>query len=335
MTALKRSCGSMTCRGSGPCAGSPLAATTGSRCGRQTARASPFNPIVHGDLAIFWQPVEGTGTAERLTTPVGGTAHVPESWSPRGETLLFSVEAGSDAELWMVTLRDRTATPFGDIRSSTPIGAVFSPDGRVGGLRKRRARQANDLRATLSGDRGQVPTRRERCRHAVSRGLVTGWESALLQPKATGPRGGQRHDGADVRVRQLVTGAEAISVDSTGAATVVRHHARRQVRGAGHARGRIARHAQHAADAGGAQLVRRAPNARADEPVRTLTRIRCSLWASRRPPGKARGARIPGVCKRRATQPGGMHRRPQLRTPGSFENPPQPTPDRPCRVARH
>jgi hypothetical protein len=30
-------------------------------------------------------------------------------------------------------------------------------------------------------------------------------------------------------------------------------------------------------------------------------------------PGKARGARIPGVCKRRATQPGGMHRRPRWR----------------------
>jgi len=33
------------------------------------------------------------------------------------------------------------------------------------------------------------------------------------------------------------------------------------------------------------------------------------FWASRRPPGQARGARIPGVCKRRATQSGGMHRR--------------------------
>jgi hypothetical protein len=50
--------------------------------------------------------------------------------------------------------------------------------------------------------------------------------------------------------------------------------------------------------------------------LRQLCRLRAragisrSFWASRRPPGKARGARIPGVCKRRATQPGGMHRRP-------------------------
>ena len=83
-----------------------------------------------GDLAIFWQLVDGTGTAERLTTPVNGMAHVPESWSPRGEKLLFSVEKGSDAELWMFTLADRTTTPVADIRSSTPIGAAFSPDGR-------------------------------------------------------------------------------------------------------------------------------------------------------------------------------------------------------------
>ena len=45
--------------------------------------------------------------------------------------------------------------------------------------------------------------------------------------------------------------------------------------------------------------------------LRTLVGIGLSPWASRRPPGKARGARIPGVCKRRATQPGGMHRRPR------------------------
>ena len=31
----------------------------------------------------------------------------------------------------------------------------------------------------------------------------------------------------------------------------------------------------------------------------------CHLWVSRRPPSKARGARIPGVCKRRATMLGG------------------------------
>jgi Tol biopolymer transport system component len=35
-----------------------------------------------GDQAIFWQRADGTGVAERLTTPDKGTQHVPESWSP-------------------------------------------------------------------------------------------------------------------------------------------------------------------------------------------------------------------------------------------------------------
>jgi hypothetical protein len=45
--------------------------------------------------------------------------------------------------------------------------------------------------------------------------------------------------------------------------------------------------------------------------VRTRPGISVPFWASRRPPGEARGERIPGVCKRRATKPGGMHRRPE------------------------
>ncbi len=43
--------------------------------------------------------------------------------------------------------------------------------------------------------------------------------------------------------------------------------------------------------------------------VRTRSQIKAAVWASRRPHGKARGARIQSVCKRGATQPGGMHRR--------------------------
>ena len=83
-----------------------------------------------GDLAIFWQPADGVGTPERLTKPAPGEAHVPESWFPRGGTLLFSVAKGSDISLAMLSLRDRVVTPFGDVHSSTLPSAVFSPDGR-------------------------------------------------------------------------------------------------------------------------------------------------------------------------------------------------------------
>jgi serine/threonine-protein kinase len=83
-----------------------------------------------GDPAVFWQPADG-GTAERLTKPESGAAHVPESWSTNGDTLLFGVAKGSEVSLWTLSVRDRKATRFDDVRSSTfPTDAVFSPDGK-------------------------------------------------------------------------------------------------------------------------------------------------------------------------------------------------------------
>jgi hypothetical protein len=40
-----------------------------------------------------------------------------------------------------------------------------------------------------------------------------------------------------------------------------------------------------------------------------VSEIRCAPRVARRPDDKARGGRISGICDRRATQPGGMHRR--------------------------
>ena len=83
-----------------------------------------------GDAAIFWQAADGSVTTERLTTPTKGTSHVPESWSPRGDRLLYSVETQGDVALWVVSVQDRKAKPFGEVHSTTPIAATFSPDGR-------------------------------------------------------------------------------------------------------------------------------------------------------------------------------------------------------------
>jgi eukaryotic-like serine/threonine-protein kinase len=89
-----------------------------------------FQSDREGDLAIFWQAADGTGPAQRLTTPEPGTAHVPESWSPDGETLLFGVTKGADTSLSALALSDGRVQALGDIHSTTPTGAVFSPDGR-------------------------------------------------------------------------------------------------------------------------------------------------------------------------------------------------------------
>jgi Tol biopolymer transport system component len=83
-----------------------------------------------GDPAIFWQAVDGAGTADRLTGPERGASHVPESWSPKGDRLLFSVITGRGAALWTLTLQDRNAVHFTGLQSLNPAGAVFSPDGR-------------------------------------------------------------------------------------------------------------------------------------------------------------------------------------------------------------
>jgi eukaryotic-like serine/threonine-protein kinase len=82
-----------------------------------------------GDLAIFSQRADGAGAAERLTTPEKAAAHLPESWSAKGE-LLFTVTSGSESTLWTYSARDRTSRPVDSVRSSRqPTSAAFSPNG--------------------------------------------------------------------------------------------------------------------------------------------------------------------------------------------------------------
>jgi serine/threonine-protein kinase len=90
-----------------------------------------FQSDREGDKAIFWQRADGVGTAERLTTPEPGATHIPESWSsPNGERLSFTVAKGPSFSLWMLSLPDKKAEPYGQIQSRYPINSAFSPDGR-------------------------------------------------------------------------------------------------------------------------------------------------------------------------------------------------------------
>ena len=82
-----------------------------------------------GDLGIFWQRADGSGPAERLTTPDQGVSHAPESWSP-SDDLLFGVTKGSSVTLWAFSLRDKKAAQVAGVESRLPINAAFSPDGR-------------------------------------------------------------------------------------------------------------------------------------------------------------------------------------------------------------
>jgi eukaryotic-like serine/threonine-protein kinase len=89
-----------------------------------------FQSDREGDLSIFWQRADGAGSAERLTRADKDTAHVPESWSPKGDGFLFRERKGDTNTLFFYSLKDGKATPFGGVTSATPTNAVFSPDGR-------------------------------------------------------------------------------------------------------------------------------------------------------------------------------------------------------------
>ncbi len=85
-----------------------------------------------GDDAIFRQPADGSGPAERLTKPEAGSAHRPESWSPDGKTLSMNVvNSGTQTQsVWTITT-DPGAKPtaFADT-PAVEKHSSFSPDGR-------------------------------------------------------------------------------------------------------------------------------------------------------------------------------------------------------------
>ena len=77
---------------------------------------------------IFWQPADGSGKPERLTT--SQYPQTPQSWSPDGQLLAFREQTATTGnDIWVFRLSDRKAEPF--LKTPFPEGpARFSPDGR-------------------------------------------------------------------------------------------------------------------------------------------------------------------------------------------------------------
>jgi serine/threonine-protein kinase len=91
-----------------------------------------FRSDREGDLGLFWQRADGSGTAERLTKPEPATGHWPDAWSPDGQTLLFEKAQGSLSDrssLWTLRLRDRKIERFGAVESPSMLNATFAPKG--------------------------------------------------------------------------------------------------------------------------------------------------------------------------------------------------------------
>ena len=77
---------------------------------------------------MFWQPADGSGSEERLTTgEIEGI--LPGSWSPNGQVLLFTEITATGRDILGLRFPDRTIEPFLRTRfwESAP---AFSPDGR-------------------------------------------------------------------------------------------------------------------------------------------------------------------------------------------------------------
>ncbi len=84
-----------------------------------------------GTMSLYWQPADGSGVAERLTTAEEETRHWPSSWSPDGKVFAFMVESGADWDIWTLS-RDAEAEPqrLYDTPEMVYLGPEFSPDGK-------------------------------------------------------------------------------------------------------------------------------------------------------------------------------------------------------------
>jgi eukaryotic-like serine/threonine-protein kinase len=90
-----------------------------------------FESDREGDRAVFWQRADTPGTAERLTRPKTGEVHIPTSWSPHDDVLLFTVVKGEENTMWTYSRLENKTSPFDDVRGSGPHpNGAFSPDGR-------------------------------------------------------------------------------------------------------------------------------------------------------------------------------------------------------------
>jgi Tol biopolymer transport system component len=77
---------------------------------------------------LFWQPADGSGSAEPMTSSELSQNNVPGSWTPDGQSLAFTQDAAT-RKIWILPLKDGKPQPFGQ-GTSYETAPRFSPDGR-------------------------------------------------------------------------------------------------------------------------------------------------------------------------------------------------------------
>jgi eukaryotic-like serine/threonine-protein kinase len=90
-----------------------------------------FTSDREGDKGLFWQPADGTGTAERLTKADQSIEHRAQAIDPAGKALAFFALRGTAGGIFVLPMNgDRTPTVFAELPNSFQPHAAFSPTGR-------------------------------------------------------------------------------------------------------------------------------------------------------------------------------------------------------------
>jgi Tol biopolymer transport system component len=86
-----------------------------------------FTSERNGVESLVWQPADGSGPADVLTTP----ARSAESWLPGSQAFSFiTFKAGGDYDVSRYSVPDKTVTRLVELPGSAQHSSRFSPDGR-------------------------------------------------------------------------------------------------------------------------------------------------------------------------------------------------------------
>jgi serine/threonine protein kinase/Tol biopolymer transport system component len=100
-----------------------------------------------GTSDLYIKPIDGSAVEELVLAD--NDAKFPFTWSPDGQFVIYGT-AGSDQNLWVLSLRDRKATPFRQTPFSE-FAAQFSPDGKWVAYRSNESGQSEIYVAPFPG----------------------------------------------------------------------------------------------------------------------------------------------------------------------------------------
>ena len=89
-----------------------------------------FQSTRDGTASLYWQLADGSGGEPiRLTTAPDAEAHIPDSFSPDGQNLTFTIDTESEQSIWILDLAAGETEPLIAPAGARASQSVFSPDG--------------------------------------------------------------------------------------------------------------------------------------------------------------------------------------------------------------